>query len=110
MDEYETIDYLILNGGLDFKGFDPISQEPLYSFTPKIKDLMPQLYEEHMNSINHEVMTLWEKGYLNLDLMAKEPLISLSEKSFDQNAIESLPSTERHSLEEIKRVLLDKNF
>ena len=110
MDEFETIDHLILNGGLEFVGIDEETQEPLYSFTPKIKELMPDLYDQHLDLVNFEVMNLWEKGYLNVDLMSENPMISLAEKSFDYFEVEKLSSPEQWSLNEIKRVLLDDNL
>ena len=109
MDEFETIDHLILNGGLEFVGIDENTHEYLYSFTPKIKELMPELYQQHLDLVNFEVMNLWEKGFLNVDLMSDNPMISLTEKSFDDFELYKLSSAEQWSLSEIKRVLSDDN-
>ena len=69
----ETIERLILNGGIEIIGIDN-NGEPLYSFTPKLKILMPELYEEHLNSVNREIMNLWEKGYVNIDFFEEDPI------------------------------------
>ena len=44
-EEQDAIDYLLLNGGLEVVGLDSDNGEFLYAFTPKIKDLMPELYK-----------------------------------------------------------------
>ena len=101
----QIIDDLILEGGLEVAGVDPDSGEMLYAFTPKVKELMPELYEDHLNFVNAELMTLWEKGFVDLDLMVEDPLISLTSKSNDQDEVKKLSKQERWSLQELKRVI-----
>jgi hypothetical protein len=99
------IDDLILKGGLEVAGVDTESGEMLYAFTPKVKDLMPDLYHEHLNLINSELMVLWEKGYVNIDLLQDDPLISLTHKANDPEELLKLSKQEKWSLEELKRVV-----
>ena len=101
----EIIDHLILEGGLEVAGVDPESGEILYAFTPKVKEIMPELYNDHLNFVNAELMVLWEKGFVNLDLMAEDPLISLTDKSNDPSELKKLSKQERWSLQELKRVI-----
>ena len=103
--EDEMMEFLILQGGLEVSGVDPRNGEFLYSFTPKIKEIMPELYEDHLNSINKEVMNLWEQGYVYLDLLQEDPIISLTEKALDNKAVSELSMEEQWCLSEIKRVL-----
>jgi hypothetical protein len=110
MDEEEVFIDLLAKGALKFMGYDPNTDEKMYVFTPKIKEIMPDLYEEHLNSVNREVMNLWEKGYIDLDLMAKDPLISITKKALSDIDIMQLSETEQWSLNEIKRVLLNRNI
>ena len=110
MNEEEIFIDLLAKGALKFMGYDPNTDEKMYVFTPKIKELMPDLYQEHLNSVNAEVMNLWEKGYLNLDLFAKDPLISLTDKAVSPEDMLELSKEELWSLNEIKRVLLDRNI
>jgi hypothetical protein len=56
------IEKLILEGGLSLLVLIKKLVNYLYSFTPKIKILMPDLYDEHLNEVNSCVMNLWEKG------------------------------------------------
>jgi hypothetical protein len=104
--ENEMIEKLILDGGIEAAGVDSQTGELLYAFTPKIKELMPELYEDHISSVNTEVMGLWEKGYINIDLFQKDPVITLSEKAFNKKEVEKLSAKDQWSLHEIKRLLI----
>lgn len=110
MNEEEAFIMLLAEGGIKFMGYDEITNEKMYVFTPKIKELMPELYQEHINMVNAEVMNLWEKGFLNLDLFASDPLISLTDNAFLPEELIKLSSEELWSLEEIKRALSDHNI
>ena len=104
-DEDQLIEKLILDGGLEAAGIDEETGEILYSFTPKIQKLMPNLYDEHLNEVNANVMNLWEKGFINIDFFAKDPLITLTEKALNQKNIEELSKQERWNLFEVIRLL-----
>lgn len=104
-EEDSLIDDLILAGGLEISGIDEKSGEFLYTITNKMKDLMPELYEDHLAHVNEEVMKLWEKGFVNVDMMSEDPLVTLTEKAYDINEISKLNKEELWSLEEIKRML-----
>jgi hypothetical protein len=101
----EIIDHLILEGGIEVAGVDPESGEMLYAFTPKVKEIMPELYHDHLNFINDELMVLWEKGYVDIDFLMDDPLISLTKKSYNPNELNKLSKQERWSLQELKRVI-----
>ena len=101
----EIIDHLILEGGIEVAGVDPESGEMLYAFTPKVKEIMPELYHDHLNFVNDELMVLWEKGYVDINFLMDDPLISLTEKSYDQDEVDKLSKQERWSLQELKRVI-----
>jgi hypothetical protein len=107
-EEDKIIDDLILKGGLEVAALDEDTGEMLYSFTPKIQELMPDLYEEHIRGVNSEVMNLWEKGFLNLDLFVKDPIITITAKALNKEEIQGLSKQERWSLFEIIRLLQRK--
>lgn len=106
----QIIDDLILDGGLEFAGIDPETGEMLYLFTPKIKQLMPELYHDHLNFVNDELMALWEKGYVNIELLEDDPLISLTDKSNDPREMAKLSRQEKWSLQELKRAISAQEF
>lgn len=103
--EQDIIDKLILDNALEVVGIDKSNGEFLYAFTPKIKEVMPELYEDHMNLVNSGIMILWEKGYLNVDFLADDPSVTLTDKAFIDDELKKLSSQELWSLEEIKRLL-----
>lgn len=101
----KIVDNLILEGGIEFSGIDAETGEMLYMITPKIKELMPELYEEHINFINDELMILWEKGFIDIDFFSDDPLIYISNKSYDQNEVMKLSREERWSLQELRKTI-----
>jgi len=106
----EIIDNLLLSGAMQVCGIDETTGEFLYQFTPKLKDVMPELYREHLNNVNAEIMKLWEDGFVSMDLFADSPIVTLTEKAFDKEAISKLSQEDQWSLSEIKRVLFSKEF
>ena len=107
--EDQTIEELILKGGLETVGVDQETGELLYSFTPKIQKLMPDLYREHINEVNAGVMNLWENGFVNVDLLSNDPKITLTEKALDKDSIEGLSKSQRWNLLELIRLLNSKD-
>ena len=104
LDENEMIEKLILDGGLEVAGIDSENGSFLYSFTPKIKELMPELYDDHLNRVNAEILSLWERGYVDMDFLAKEPIVTLTDKSFNPIEISKLSKQEVWAIEELKRL------
>jgi hypothetical protein len=104
-DEEEIIDKLLLENALEVVGIDKSNGEFLYAFTPKIKEVMPELYKDHLNFVNSEIMVLWEKGYLNVDFLSDNPEVTVTNKAFIQEELDKLSRQELWSLEEIKRLL-----
>ena len=101
----QIVDNLILEGGIEFAGIDSETGEMLYSLTPKIKDLMPDLYEEHINFVNNELMALWEKGFIDIDFLSDDPLIYIGDKFYDNDEVMKLSREEQWSLKELKRTI-----
>jgi len=107
-DENEMIEKLILEGGLEVAGIDSENGSLLYSFTPKIKELMPELYNDHLNRVNAEILSLWERAYVNIDFLAKEPVVTLTNKSFDPVEMSKLRKQDVWAIEELKRLTRKK--
>jgi hypothetical protein len=101
----EIFDMLLLNGAIEVSSIDPISGEFLYSMTDKMNELMPELYEEHMNEVNGQIMALWEDGFLKIDLFDTNPMVVLTEKAFDIKELLKMDTESLEYLNEIKRLL-----
>ena len=101
----ETIEALIISGAVEIVGIDPKTKEPLYKFNSSIQKIMPELYREHLNEVNNDIMTLWEKGFLDIDLLSEDPLVTLTDKAFDDFEVEKISRELQIGLTEIKRLL-----
>jgi len=102
--ENEMIERLILEGAMEVAGVDSEDGSLLYSFTPKIKEVMPELYNDHLNRVNAEILSLWERAYVDIDFLAKEPIVTLTDKSFDPVEMSKLRKQEVWAIEELKRL------
>ena len=103
-EEDELMTYLILQGAMEVAGMDSETGELLYAFTPKIKEIMPELYDAHMSSVNAEIMSLWQRGYIDINFMEENPVITLTEKALEEEEVNRLSYEDKWSLDEIKRL------
>ena len=106
--EDDEIQRLIDLGALEFVGVDLETEEPLYRPTEILKSIDPNLSKDMSIFFSQTTMRLWEKGFLNMDVTLKDPLVTLAEKSFDAELINSLPKEEKTIMQEIIRVLSEK--
>ena len=91
---------------LDF-GEDYTESEIPTDCTDKLQEISPMLYDEHLNNIENEIMYFWQYGFLSMnDITQANPLIRLTTKAFDQEALASLPKDKLFVLEDIKRILI----
>jgi uncharacterized radical SAM superfamily protein len=101
----KEIEELILSGALEAAGIDAETGEPLYSFTTKLKAVSPELYKEHLDFVNAEIMGLWEQGFVEIDLLSENPVVKLTNKSLNSDEVNKLSKQQKWSLLEIKRVM-----
>jgi hypothetical protein len=103
--EDELIKNLILEGALEVAGVDSETNELLYNITPKMQEVMPDIYEDHITQVNKDLLNLWEKGYVNIDFLLEDPIVAISEKGLDKSEVSKLTKPEIWALEEVKRLL-----
>lgn len=106
----DIMEKLILSGALEISGVDTETGEFLYQFTPKLKEVSPALYDEHINHVNGELMRLWEKGFLDINISDKNPIVKLTAKAFDTSELECLSKEDRWGIEEIKRLIISQEL
>lgn len=100
-----SMEELILSGVVEVAGIDSATGEFLYNFTPKLREVMPEMYNERLEFIQAEVMFFLEEGFLEVEESEDDnPTIYLNEKSFDDYEISKLPKEKQESLREIKRI------
>lgn len=104
----EMINGLILSGALEAAGVNE-DGSLTYKFTEKAKDLVPELYNVFMENFYSSLMTLWEKGFINMDITQKNPTVTVLVSKFtDSNAMDSLTDEERKSLYFVISAMKDK--
>lgn len=101
MREDDFIEEMILAGGIEVSGMDPETGEFLYSFTPKIQELAPEMYRISTEHFEHMTMTLWQKGFLEIDLLSENPMVRLEEKALHQETWVELSVEEKSALQVI---------
>lgn len=106
MDEDKLIEELILKGALEVVGFDSENKELLYSITEKMKDIMPEIYEDHMNLVNKGMLDLWEKGFVDIDFLKDDPIVTLTDKASNKKELAKLTKEEIWSINELRRLLM----
>ncbi len=107
-EEDNIIDNLILQGALQPAGIDLETGEMLYNFTETLKEINPELHNEFSTYFSTETMALWESGFIDMDVTDKNPIVSLTPKALDKDAVEKLDKGHRYTLKEIIRILMEK--
>jgi len=106
--EDDKIQSLIDLGALEFVGSDLETGEALYKPTDRLKKLDSKLSEDLSLYFSEVTLKLWEKGFIDMNVIDKDPLVKLGPKSFSAMAIKSLPKEERIVIEEIVKALSNK--
>lgn len=97
----EMIQYLLSIGAL-YWAFENDEGEDIYRLTPEARELIPNLYDEHVKDFNGIVFSLWNQNMLNLVFDEEgEPLISLNENSTNEEMISNLDKKEQEAMREI---------
>jgi hypothetical protein len=107
-DDKSIIDNLILTGALEVAGIDLETGEPLYNFTSKLESINPELHNEMSTYFSRETMTLWQHGFISMDVTQKDPELKLLPKAFDKAEVDKLADSNKHSLKEIIRIFMEK--
>jgi hypothetical protein len=93
------IDFMIELGALEIVGYDQKSDSFTYSITPKMKDLIPEFFEEHKKFINQIAFDLWNKGHVEIKFEEDGPLVMLKEGVDYKALLDTLKDEERMFLE-----------
>jgi hypothetical protein len=104
MEYVNKLDELILQGAVEVAGLDPETGHFLYNFTPQLKKVDPELFSNVNNHFHHIVMTLWEKGFVDIDKIETiDPVVKLTDKHTNVYEVEKLSKPEKVILENIVR-------
>lgn len=96
----EWFEKMILEGVIEFAGMDAKTGEMLYNFASNIEETHPHLFEKVVSQMQQEIYILWEKGFLSMNITAENPLVQITEKALDEEAIvKELTRDEQRSLQ-----------
>jgi len=96
----EWFEQMILEGVVEFSGMDEETGEMLYNFTPDVIEKHPDIFERMVAEIQKEIYILWEKGFLEMDIASENPLVQITPKALNEEAIRTeLTRDEQRSLQ-----------
>jgi hypothetical protein len=104
----EIFNKLVLTGGLRLVGKDPETGENMYVKTEMLKDIDPKLDLALGRYFSQMTMTLWEKGFIDMDVTEANPIVKINKKSLDENEIKLLDANERSALQQLLKLIFDK--
>lgn len=99
-----SIEYLILEGAAEIAGIDLETGEAMYTFTDKLEEINPRLFKEINNYVYGATMSLWTKGFLDINLHSEDPVVKLTEKALDPESRKELGQREQLALDNIIRL------
>lgn len=97
----EFLEKLILDGMVEFAGLDQKTGEMLYSFTDKAMRSNPDFFTTVMDSQVRDIYSLWERGFLDMNIAESNPLVRITKKALDRKEVDGLPIDLRLALEQI---------
>jgi hypothetical protein len=99
----KMLEELILTGAVEVAAVNENGQF-MYSFTEKLAEVNPSLHRDINNHFYSTVMSLWTKGFVNVDKMdTLDPVVTLSEKTKNKQGFEELNEHEMVVLDNIIR-------
>ena len=104
LDPKDIIDALILNGALEVSAIDSETGQFVYTVTEKMAELAPEIYEEINNQIAKDIMTLWQKRLLIVNVMSDSPEVSPSEVGLDRANWINLSDSEYSTMNTVMRL------
>jgi hypothetical protein len=63
----------------------------LYNFTDKLQEIDPDLYNAIQQRMYAEIMFLWQSGFISMDVTLSNPIIKITDKALDKEALDKLP-------------------
>ena len=97
----EIIESLILKGAVEFAGVDTRG-EVLFSFTDKIHELAPAVYQVLLDMQSQDIQALWVNGFIEMDdPSALNPMLTPTAKAFIKEELEALDQNQLIVLEQL---------
>lgn len=99
-DKQEWFEEMLLEGVIEFSGVDEVTGEMLYNFSSNLEESHPKIFERMLDMVQKEIYSLWEKGFVSMDVTKENPMVFVNEKALDEEAVKTeLNRDEQRSLE-----------
>jgi len=105
--DQSRIEDLILDGSLEVSGMTD-SGDITYTFKQVLEERHPDIYKEVMRLMYQNIAMFWEKGFLNFDFSESDPLVTITDKINDSDALESLSEMEKINLQIIVKAFASR--
>lgn len=103
------LEKMILEGAVEFAGIDSETGEMLYSFSDKMKDLYPAMFNDAQNFFNQLIYNLWEQGFVSMDITEENPMVRITEKALNEEAVAGLKPELSNALRYLMSVMRNKD-
>jgi hypothetical protein len=94
LDPKEVIDALILSGAIEIDSLDPDTGQFIYKINEKLSEVAPEIWRDLNEQVHRDIMSLWEKGLLLMDVTAQRPVVAPSEIALDRASWKHLSNSE----------------
>jgi hypothetical protein len=101
----DALSNMILEGLVEVAGIDEETGDFLYSFTDKLSDTYPEMARISEEMFLSDVNLLWEMGFVSMNIADANPLVTLTEKSFDRDLVSGLSPELRTVLNLLKNAM-----
>lgn len=98
----DMLESLILDGSVEISGMTE-SGEITYNFTPELKTQHPDIFDKVIMLFHAGINSLWQKGFLKIDMTLADPDVYLNEEALTPENIGKLDEGERMLLESVIR-------
>lgn len=101
----EYVDKLILAGVVEVAGLDADSGDFVYSFTDRLGELAESIKDRMDEMFFEEVKTLWQMGFLNMDITSKNPTVTLAQRAMVEEEVQALEPRLKETLKYIMNAM-----
>jgi hypothetical protein len=79
----EVIEYLMELGAMEIMGYDSISDNFTYRLTSKCKEIYPELYYSHYESVGDIAQKLWMKDVIDIVFTEGHTTVGVTQEQLD---------------------------
>jgi hypothetical protein len=94
LDPQEIISAMVEQGALEIDAMDSETGEIVYKVTDKLKEIAPAFYREISEQAYRDILSLWNKGLLSMNMLEDSPEVSPTEAGLDRSNWKNLSAGE----------------